>query len=126
MRLLLSATLIALAAPAALAQSADAVMPHPGQYMEPQSSTWAQRKAERTADQFGQCVVQRQPVAAYSFIDRALADRAIPAKPAALQAAVEACLSRQAFAGTKAYLLREQDTAIYRAVLNSRSKSGSN
>jgi hypothetical protein len=126
MRLLLPVTLIALAAPAAFAQSADAVMPHPGQYMEPQSSTWAQRKAERTAERFGQCVVRRQPVAAHSFIDRALADRAIPAKPAALQEAVEACLPRQAFAETKAYLLQEQDTAIYRAVLNSRGKSGSN
>ena len=126
MRMLLSVTLIALVAPSALAQSADSMMPHPGQYMEPLGSDWSQRFAEKTADRFGECVVRRAPTAAAAFIDRALADRAIPAKPAALQAAVQACMPKQVFAETAHYVLREQNTAIFRAVRNSRGKSGAN
>ncbi|MCR5869839.1 MULTISPECIES: hypothetical protein [unclassified Sphingomonas] len=126
MRMLLSVTLIALAAPSVSAQSADAMMPHPGQYMEPLGSDWSQRSAEKTADKFGQCVVRREPVAAAAFIDRALAERAIPAKPAALQAAVQACMPRRVWAETAQYVLREQDTAIFRAVRNSRNRHAAN
>ncbi|MCA1197656.1 hypothetical protein K9B35_06740 [Sphingomonas sp. R647] len=126
MRLLLAISLTVAAAPLAFAQSADAIMPHPGQYMEPQAATWEQRRAEKTADQFGQCVVRQQPAAASAFIDQALAERAVPAKPAALKQAIEGCISRSAFSRAKTYLVKEQDTAIYRAVLNSRGTSGSN
>lgn len=122
----ISLIVVAGAAPSAFAQGADAMMPHPRQYMEPQSASWEQRRAEKTADQFGQCVVRQQPAAARAFIDQAVAARAVPAKPEALKAAVEACMSRSAFARAKTYLVREQDTAIYRAVLNSRGTSGSN
>lgn len=81
---------------------------------------WEERYRNRIGDGFGRCVIRHAPAEAQSFVEAATSGP-VPAKSPALNGAVERCLAERG-KRERTFLVRHQDTAIYRAVLRKQGK----